>query len=597
MYLSNLKLWNFRKFGSESFDIENPDLDLDFNRTLNILVGENDSGKTAIIDAIKIVLKTHSYEWIRVTDDDFYNGSERFRIEFIFKGLEDEEAKYFTEWLSWEGEGEEAEPFLKIIYDVTRTSERILPADVRAGSDEVGKPISAEARYHLKTTYLKPLRDAESELIPKRYSRLSQILKEHEIFKDEENHYLLRTFKEFNDTIASYFGKENIEDDNQEEKEEEDKVKDKVKEKEKKNTPSEDNEGKIITDVINEFIKGFYDKDSKVTFKTAEANLKSILENLELSILDIHNPGLGTLNRLFMAAELLHLNKSNWNGLRLGIIEEIEAHLHPQVQMKVIETLKKQDDIQLILTTHSPNLASKINLKNLIICKDQNAFPMGSNYTELDSDNYRFLEKFLDVTKANLFFAKGLILVEGWSEEILVPSLAKKTGYDLTENEVSVINVGNLGFANYYKIFLRRNGPQLNIPISIISDVDVREHEKENDNIKKIDEAKYKEKCLAEKEKSENKIKKYSPKDDNGEITQEIIKPFISKEWTLEWCLFKSNALGEVFKKIVTDVHPQMDEDDFEKELAWKLLPGKKLAKTKIAYKYSRKFGSIKSQY
>lgn len=57
MYLSNIKLWNFRKYGSDTFDIDNPNLDLNFTEGLNVLIGENDSGKTAIIDAIKIVLK------------------------------------------------------------------------------------------------------------------------------------------------------------------------------------------------------------------------------------------------------------------------------------------------------------------------------------------------------------------------------------------------------------------------------------------------------------------------------------------------------------------------------------------------------------
>src|SRR5690606_39916367 len=69
--------------------------------------------------------------------------------------------------------------------------------------------------------------------------------------------------------------------------------------------------------------------------------------------------------------------------------------------------LQKQETIQLILTTHSPNLASKLKLENLIICNNVNAFPMGEEYTKLRSDSYKFLEKFLDTTKANLFFAKG----------------------------------------------------------------------------------------------------------------------------------------------------------------------------------------------
>jgi putative ATP-dependent endonuclease of OLD family len=54
MYISELKLWNFRKYGSDnSFDLSKPDLLVPFNKGLNVLIGENDSGKTAIIDAIK----------------------------------------------------------------------------------------------------------------------------------------------------------------------------------------------------------------------------------------------------------------------------------------------------------------------------------------------------------------------------------------------------------------------------------------------------------------------------------------------------------------------------------------------------------------
>lgn len=94
MYLSELKLWNFRKYGdSSSFDISKPNLVLKFNKGINVLVGENDSGKTAIIDAIKLVLKTQDYEWVRVTEKDFFNNSNRFRIELQFDDLSDDEAK------------------------------------------------------------------------------------------------------------------------------------------------------------------------------------------------------------------------------------------------------------------------------------------------------------------------------------------------------------------------------------------------------------------------------------------------------------------------------------------------------------------------
>jgi SMC domain protein len=77
--------------------------------------------------------------------------------------------------------------------------------------------------------------------------------------------------------------------------------------------------------------------------------------------------------------------------------------------MKVIETLQEKADnsgIQIILTTHSPNLASKVKLKNLIICTNDNAFSMGSQYTNLDESDYSFMERFIDVTKSNLFFSE-----------------------------------------------------------------------------------------------------------------------------------------------------------------------------------------------
>ena len=414
MYLSNIKLWNFRKFGSNSssLDLGSPNLDLNFTNGLNVLIGENDSGKTAIIDAIKLVLKSHSYEWIRVSEEDFFQDSLRFRIELRFDDFSEKEASYFTEWLAYTGEGEDAKVYLRLIYDVQRNQERILPSDVKAGADEIGSSIDAEAREQLKVTYLKPLRDAESELVSKKYSRLSQIFKGHEAFKGKDNnHHLMNISGQFNTSIELYFEGKKIDPINS------------------THQDLSDKDGKALKGKIDEYIQAFCSgKQSKLV--VAEGNLRSILEKLELSLKNEINLGLGTLNRLFMAAELLHLNKNNWDGIRLGLIEELEAHLHPQSQMQVIETLQKEKNIQLILTTHSPNLASKVKLENLIICNESMAFPLGEKYTKLESGDYIFLERFLDVTKANLFFAKGIIMVEGWSEEILIPALARKMKKD-----------------------------------------------------------------------------------------------------------------------------------------------------------------------
>jgi len=550
MYLSNIKLWNFRKFGTDiDLDLKKPNLNLNLTKGLNVIIGENDTGKTAIVDAIKLVLKTHSYDYIRVEDKDFYNNTNRFRIELTFEGLTPEEAKNFTEWLSWIGTGKAAEPFLKINYDVSRQDKKILPTDVKAGIDVEGYILTAAAKDYLKATYLKPLRDAENELIAKRNSRLSQILLGDEAFKGKEDtNELIQIFSGLKTELENYFN--GIDEQGQ---------------------PKE-TEGKQIKDKIDSYIKGFYGSSHETEFNASTNDIKSILEKLTLFLKDEPNPGLGTSNRLFMAAELLHLNKSNWTGLRLGLVEELEAHLHPQAQMQVIEAFQKQDAIQLILTTHSPNLASKLKLEDLIICNNSNAFPMGSTYTKLDSDNYKFLEKFLDTTKANLFFAKGVILVEGWAEEILIPSIAKAIGINLTEKGVSVVNIGHIGFDHYAKIYLRNNEPHMTIPVAVITDSDIREYERKGDNYEKRV-------LITVQQETQQKITEISAKSNQN------VQFFTAPNWTLEYSLFKSASLTTAFQNVTKAIHTGTNWDsDFEKELAKKLI-NKGLNKTEIAYK------------
>jgi putative ATP-dependent endonuclease of OLD family len=567
MYLSNLKLWNFRIFGTDgSFDIIKPNLSLDFKNDINVLIGENDSGKTAIIDAIKIVLKTHSAEWIKIEDEDFFNDAERLRIECRFKGMLDDEAKYFTEWLDWVVEDGIGKPYLTVYYDIYRRDGRIIPADIKAGIDDTGHILTAEAKEMLRTTYLRPLRDAKSELSPKRNSRLSQILYSHAAFSDKKTHRLISLAQTLNKEVAQYF---------------------KGKDAAGADLPAGDLLGKEVKQVIDTYLNQFSKKSTE--FKMTSADLKSILESLSLLFEDGYNLGLGSHNLLCIASELLHLKKDNWDGLRLGLIEEIEAHLHPQIQLQVVETLKLHStDMQLIFTTHSPNIGSKIPLENLIMCNKGKAYPLGRTYTMLDKDDYKFLEIFLDTTKANLFFSKGIILVEGWAEEILVPVIASAIGINLTESGVSIINVGSTAYLRFAKIFQRKTGPLMEIPVAIITDVDIRTYEKNlivdggglpvlNDKGKSTYDYVLRDAGLVN---AETATKKTSIDDSEG-----IVQYFIASDWTLEYSLLKSLSMSDIFRKTVESVHSKTDwATDFEKKLAEKLIL-KSLDKTEIAYR------------
>lgn len=351
--------------------------------------------------------------------------------------------------------------------------------------------------------------------------------------------------------------------------------------------PAGDLLGKEVKQVIDTYLNQFSKKSTE--FKMTSADLKSILESLSLLFEDGYNLGLGSHNLLCIASELLHLKKDNWDGLRLGLIEEIEAHLHPQIQLQVVETLKLHStDMQLIFTTHSPNIGSKIPLENLIMCNKGKAYPLGRTYTMLDKDDYKFLEIFLDTTKANLFFSKGIILVEGWAEEILVPVIASAIGINLTESGVSIINVGSTAYLRFAKIFQRKTGPLMEIPVAIITDVDIRTYEKNlivdggglpvlNDKGKSTYDYVLRDAGLVN---AETATKKASIDDSEG-----IVQYFIASDWTLEYSLLKSLSMSDIFRKTVEFVHSKTDwATDFEKKLAEKLIL-KSLDKTEIAYR------------
>lgn len=316
--------------------------------------------------------------------------------------------------------------------------------------------------------------------------------------------------------------------------------------------------------------------------------LKEILEKLDLK-LGAPKPGLGSLNRLFIAVEFLLLQRSEYYGLKLGLIEEIEAHLHPQSQLLLIDYLQRiaeNERIQLILTTHSPNLASKVELKNLILLKENLAYPLGSNHTNLEKGDYRFLQRFLDVTRANMFFANGIIFVEGDAENILVPTIADLIGKNLSEFGVSIVNVGSTAFLRYSRIYQCKSEGNnekrtIGIPVSIITDVDKKPIKKGNEQ---------------RTEPADLQTKRIEKR---SEYEYAEIRAFVSNYWTLEYCLARSRLWEDFYRAVkyaekeknsnkycmTEDKRKEVEEalESFKKELESK--KGETISDTERAYR------------
>lgn len=418
---------------------------------LAVLVGENNAGKSNVIDALRTVLEAENEPGPggRLWPEDFAHDGRgaspktELELEVQLADLSDAEQARMVTCLA---------PSLGPARARLRLHARLRP-DHRVvvqwfGGDSAHPEVERHAREGVRFAYLHPLRDAAADLRPGRQNRLVDLLAalapeghpdRDKIFAEAEN---------ANDAMG-------------------------------KIPTVEAAKGKIAERLLAMTGAGRFHQQTDLAF--ADPRFERVVSALRARIgqfeaLEMAENGLGFNNLLYMAVLLAAIADAPDDGaLRVLLVEEPEAHLHPQLQDLLMCFLEDQagGPTQVLVTSHSPNFASSARVERLVVLARApgalNPVARAPRDFGLSEKQLGHLRRFLDVTKASLFFARAVVLVEGVSEQLLLPAIARRLGRSLVENGVSVIDIGGVAFPPFTDLF----GPEkLPYRLAVISDAD-----------------------------------------------------------------------------------------------------------------------------
>ncbi len=485
MYISELEIENFRGFKGLTKIL--------LNNGINVFIGQNNSGKTTILKAIELLFNENSPK--RLTIGDFHKNVSIDEIKkvppkivvsakLIESSDEEEysddlitvstwltkiekpyEAKITYEYYLPEKHIDEYEQMMKSmgsqnIEDYWNEIEHnFIPKfkyHILIGDPKLKTPIDIESLKKFDFQFLKAVRDVERDMYTGSNSLLKEVIDffiDYDV-KNNENLTKEAKIKEIRKNKRDFS----------------EKASGLIEDLQKRMESGKDEMLRYAIGTGATFEKLTPSFEGKILDTELYSALKLIVESETGIKIPAAQNGLGYNNLIYISLLLAKMQK-NASGTYFGTnaknysilaIEEPEAHLHPTMQYKLLKflNLNSQKEVrQVFITSHSPNITAAVDLNSLIVIehmedKIEISYPSRIfDDSQEDIESKLFVERFLDVTRSDMFFAKKIIFVEGLAEQLLIPEFSNMLDKNIVDSHISVINLNGRYFNHFLKLF------------------------------------------------------------------------------------------------------------------------------------------------